>query len=228
MSHDRSVSVSTVIHEEAEEDDDGEQPTGHGPLLLTRVETARHEDGPAAQHEQEQDEEKEQEIPAEDPPPYAEDSIVEQPEKSHLKEEAATNPETDAVEASTSKFTTETGDERETNEYPSSDPPSYADIASAASTSDTQNDTAPTSDENEESTTSPTLPTEAEPTEEAEQHTTKDANVEDSESKTETEEDEEPATKSSIEAEDEVTPGPAEVAKAEAADETEATKTVAD
>jgi hypothetical protein len=228
MSHDRSVSVSTVIHEEVEEDEDGEQPTGHGPLLLTRVETARHEDGPAAQHEQEQDLEKEQEIPAEDPPPYAEDSIIEQPEKPHLKEEAAIEPETDAGEASTSKSATETGDERETNEYPSSDPPSYADIASAASTSDTRNDTAPTPDAIEESSTSPTLPTEAESTEEAEQHTTKDANVEDSESKTETEEDEEPATKSSVEAEDEAAPGPAEVTKAEAADETEATKTVAD
>ncbi|KEQ75380.1 Mob1/phocein [Aureobasidium namibiae CBS 147.97] len=232
MSHDRSVSVSTVIHEEVEEDEDGEQPTGHGPLLLTRVETARHEDGPPAQQEQEQeqDQEKEQEIPAEDPPPYAEDSVLEQPEKSQLTEEALTNPETDAAEASASNSTpeTKTKDEKETDGYPSSDPPSYAEIASTASTSETKNDTAPTSAVEEEPPTDSTSPTKAEPTETSEQDTTRGTNVEDSEPKTETEDDEAPAEKPSFEAEDEAAPKPSEVANSDAADETEATKTVAD
>ncbi|KAH0075099.1 Mob1/phocein, partial [Aureobasidium melanogenum] len=137
MSHDRSVSVSTVIHEEVEEDEDGEQPTGHGPLLLTRVETARHDEEAAGQHEQ--DQEKEQEIPVEDPPPYAEDSAAEQSERSQPKEQEPTvNTETDAGEASNSQPTldAESGIKSETSEYPSSDPPSYADVASAASTSE--------------------------------------------------------------------------------------------
>lgn len=228
MSHDRSVSVSTVIHEEVEEDEDSEQPTGHGPLLLTRVETARHEDGPAAQ--QDQDQEKEQEIPAEDPPPYAEDFVVERPEKPQLKEEATTDTEADVGEASTSNLTTgaETRDEKETNEYPTSDPPSYAEIASAASTSDTPEDTAPTSAAEEGSATDSTSPTEAELTETTEQDITKDTNAEDSEPKTETGENEAPPKKSSVEAEDEAAPKPAEIARSDAADETEATKTVAD
>lgn len=228
MSHDRSVSVSTVIHEEVEEDEDGEQPTGHGPLLLTRVETARHEDGPAAQ--QEQDHEKEQEIPAEDPPPYADDSVVEQPEKPQLKEEATTDTETDVGQASASNHITEpeTRDEKETSDYPSSDPPSYAEIASAASTSDTPEDTAPTSAAEEASATDSTSPTEAELTETSAKNTIKDTDVEDPEPKTETEEVETPATKSSVEAEDEAAPEPEEVARSDAADETEATKTVAD
>jgi hypothetical protein len=229
MSHDRSVSVSTVIHEEVEEDEDSAQPTGHGPLLLTRVETARHEDGPETQQEEEQDHEQEQEIPAEDPPPYPEDSAVEQSEKSHLQEETTTNSETDAGEASTSNPTTEAeaADEKDTSEYPLSDPPSYADIASAASTSETPNDAASSSAAVEESTTDPTLPVEAEPAETPEHNSTKEV-VEDSESKTETEDNEVPAKESSVEAEDDDAPGPAEVANADAADETEATKTVAD
>jgi hypothetical protein len=229
MSHDRSVSVSTVIHEEVEEDEDGEQPTGHGPLLLTRVETVRHEDGPTTQQEQERDHEQEQEIPAEDPPPYPEDSAVEQSEKAQLKEEVATDPDVDAGEASTSDSTTEaeTTDEKDTTQYPSSDPPSYADIASAASTSETSPDTASTSATIEESTTDSTIPVEAESTETPEHSSTKDV-VEDSEPKTETEDNEASAKESSVEAEDEAAPGPAEVANADAADETEATKTVAD
>jgi hypothetical protein len=229
MSHDRSVSVSTVIHEEVEEDEDGEQPTGHGPLLLTRVETVRHEDGPTTQQEQERDHEQEQEIPAEDPPPYPEDSAVEQSEKAQLKEEVATDPDVDAGEASTSDSTTEaeTTDEKDTTQYPSSDPPSYADIASAASTSETSPDTASTSATIEESTTDSTIPVEAESTETPEHSSTKDV-VEDSEPKTETEDNEASAKESSVEAEDEAAPGSAEVANADAADETEATKTVAD
>jgi hypothetical protein len=229
MSHDRSVSVSTVIHEEVEEDEDSAQPTGHGPLLLTRVETARHEDGSATQQEQEQDHEQEQEIPAEDPPPYPEDSDVEQSEKPQLQEEATPNPETDAGEVSISNPTTEAeaADEKDTSEYPSSDPPSYADIASAASTSETPNDAASTSTTTEEATTDSTLPVEAESTKTPEHNSTKEV-VEDSESKTETEDNKVPANESSVEAEDDDAPGPAEVANADAADETEATKTVAD
>jgi hypothetical protein len=229
MSHDRSVSVSTVIHEEVEEDEDSAQPTGHGPLLLTRVETARHEDGAATQQEEEQDHEQEQEIPAEDPPPYPEDSAVEQSEKSQLQEERTTNSETDAGEASTSSPTTEAEmtDEKDTTQYPSSDPPSYADIASAASTSETSHNTASTSATTEEVATDPTLPVEAESTETPEHNSTTEV-VEDSEPKTETEDKEVPAKESSVEAEDEAAPGPAEVANADAADETEATKTVAD
>jgi hypothetical protein len=229
MSHDRSVSVSTVIHEEVEEDEDSAQPTGHGPLLLTRVETARHEDGAATQQEEEQDHEQEQEIPAEDPPPYPKDSAVEQSEKSQLQEERTTNSETDAGEASTSSPTTEAEmtDEKDTTQYPSSDPPSYADIASAASTSETSHNTASTSATTEEVATDPTLPVEAESTETPEHNSTTEV-VEGSEPKTETEDKEVPAKESSVEAEDEAAPGPAEVANADAADETEATKTVAD
>ncbi|KAI4855625.1 Mob1/phocein [Aureobasidium sp. EXF-8846] len=227
MSHDRSVSVSTVIHEEVEEDEDGEQPTGHGPLLLTRVETARHEDGPAPQQEQHQEpgQDQEQEIPAEDPPPYAEDTVVEESEKPQLKNEAAADPETDAGEASTSKPTAE---EETTSEYPSSDPPSYADIASTASTSETPHDTASTSVTNEEPTTDSVTPVEADSTEVLEQDTTDDTKAEHSEFEIETEDNEAPAKVSSVEAEDKTAPGPAEVANADAADETEATKTVAD
>jgi hypothetical protein len=227
MSHDRSVSVSTVIHEEVEEDEDGEQPTGHGPLLLTRVETARHDDGPAPQQEQHQEpgQDQEQEIPAEDPPPYAEDTVVEGSEKPQFKEEAATNLESDVGEASTSKPTTE---EETTSEYPSSDPPSYADIASTASTSETPNDTASTSVTDEEPTTDSVTPVEADSTEALEQDTTDDTKAEHSESEIETEDNEAPAKVSSVEAEDKAAPGPAEVANADAADETEATKTVAD
>jgi hypothetical protein len=232
MSHDRSVSVSTVIHEEVEEDEDGEQPTGHGPLLLTRVETARHEDGPATQQEQhhEPGQEQEQEIPAEDPPPYAEDTVVEESEKSQLKDEAAADPETNAGQGSTSESTTEeeTRDEEKTSEYPSSDPPSYADIASTSSSSETPNDTASTSDTTEESTADKTLPVETESTGIPKQNTTNDTTAEHSESKTEMENHEAPAKVSSVEAEDKAAPGPAEVANADAADETEATKTVAD
>jgi hypothetical protein len=231
MSHDRSVSVSTVIHEEVEEDEDGEQPTGHGPLLLTRVETARHEEPTTLQEQhQDPDEEQEQEIPAEDPPPYAEDTVVGEHEESEPKEETTTNPETDTGEASTSKPTTEeeTRDEEETSEYPSSDPPSYADIASTASTSETLNDTLSTSATTEEPPTDSTLPVEAESTEVLEQNTTNDTKAEHSESKTESQDHEVPAKVSSVEAEDKAAPGPAEVANADAADETEATKTVAD
>lgn len=228
MSHDRSVSVSTVIHEEVEEDEDGEQPTGHGPLLLTRVETARHEDGPAGQ--QEQDHEKKEDIPAEDPPPYADDSVIEHPEKPQLKEKAPTDTDVEAGEASSSNSTTntDTKDENETNDYPSSDPPSYAEIASASGTSETPDDTAPTSAAEEESTKNSILSTEAGTTETPEQNTTKDTDVEDTEPKTETEDNEVPAQKSSVEAEDEAAPKPDEVANSDAADETEATKTVAD
>lgn len=228
MSHDRSVSVSTVIHEEVEEDEDGEQPTGHGPLLLTRVETARHEDGPTGQ--QEQDHEKQEDIPAEDPPPYADDSVIEHPEKPQLKEKAPTDTDVEAGEASSSNSTTntDTKDENETNDYPSSDPPSYAEIASASGTSETPDDTAPTSAAEEESTKNSILSTEAGTTETPEQNTTKDTDVEDTEPKTETEDNDVPATKFSVEAEDEAAPKPDEVANSDAADETEATKTVAD
>ncbi|CAD0095275.1 unnamed protein product [Aureobasidium vineae] len=228
MSHDRSVSVSTVIHEEVEEDEDPEQPTGHGPLLLTRVETARHEEEAAARQAQEQ--EKEPEIPAEDPPPYAEESAAEQSEKTQPQEEESTsNLETDAGEASTSKSTPddETGDEQETSEYPSSDPPSYAEIASAASTSETANDTPSTSAASEEPATDPASPIEAELTETSVQNATEDTKTEESELEAETETTEVPK-ESAIQAEVEAAPEPAEVAEADAADETEATKTVAD
>lgn len=50
---DRAVSVATVIHEEVEEDDDGDQSTvdlPSAPPELTRVETAKH-DGPSSQDE---------------------------------------------------------------------------------------------------------------------------------------------------------------------------------
>lgn len=228
MSHDRSVSVSTVIHEEVEEDEDGDQPTGHGPLLLTRVETARHDEEASVQEEQ--DHEKEQEIPAEDPPPYAEDSAVEQPEKSHPKEEEpAATAETDAGEASNSLPTeeTETGGKRETSEYPSSDPPSYADVALAASASETSEDTASTSAATEESNTESAPGADTESTETTEQEVTKETEAE-SETKAETEHTNASAKESAVEAEDEAAPKPAEVAEADAADETEATKTVAD
>lgn len=228
MSHDRSVSVSTVIHEEVEEDEDGDQPTGHGPLLLTRVETARHDEEAPAQEEQ--DHEKEQEIPAEDPPPYAEGSAVEQTEKPHSKEEEpAATAETDAGEASNSQPTeeTETGGKSETSEYPSSDPPSYADVASAASASATPDDTASTSAAVEESNAEPAPPADAESNETAEQEATKETAAA-SETKAETEHTNASAKESAIEAEDEAAPKPTEVAGADAADETEATKTVAD
>ncbi|KAG9533606.1 Mob1/phocein, partial [Aureobasidium melanogenum] len=230
MSHDRSVSVSTVIHEEVEEDEDGEQPTGHGPLLLTRVETARHGEEAAGQHEQNQEKEQEQEIPAEDPPPYAEGSAAEQPEKSELEEEEPTaNTEIDAGEPSNSQPTleTESGGKNETIEYPSSDPPSYADAASAASTSETPEDTASASAAIEESTTESAPPVEAESDEMAEQEATKDTEAK-SEPKAEIEHNDALAKESAVEAEDEAAHEPAEVAEADAADETEATKTVAD
>ncbi|CAD0088458.1 unnamed protein product, partial [Aureobasidium mustum] len=228
MSHDRSVSVSTVIHEEVEEDEDSEQPTGHGPLLLTRVETARHDEEPAGQ--QEEDQEKEQEIPAEDPPPYPESSAAEQPEKSQSEEQEPTSKtETDAAEASSSQHTSETASEgkNETSEYPASDPPSYADVASAASTSETPDDNASASAAAEESTTESASPVNAESQEMTEQETTKDTEAE-SEPKTETEHNDVPAKEFAVEAEDEAAPEPSQVAKADAADETEATKTVAD
>ncbi|CAD0108684.1 unnamed protein product [Aureobasidium uvarum] len=229
MSHDRSVSVSTVIHEEVEEDEDPEQPTGHGPLLLTRVETARHEEEAAAA-QQAQEQEKEQEIPAEDPPPYAEESVAEQSEKTRPKEEeSAPNLEADAGEASTSNSTPddEMEDEQTTSEYPSSDPPSYAEIASAASTSETPNDTSSTSADSDEPTTDPASPVEAESTETSVQNATEDTKTEETELKAETETTE-VSKESAVEAEDVTAPDPAEVAKADAADETEATKTVAD
>ncbi|KAH0372175.1 Mob1/phocein, partial [Aureobasidium melanogenum] len=228
MSHDRPLSVSTVIHEEVEEDEDGEQPTGHGPLLLTRVETARH--GEEAPHQEEHDQEKEQEMPAEDPPPYAEDSAVKQPEKSQPKEQQPTaNTETDAGEAPGSQSTLddESGVKTETSEYPSSDPPSYADVASAASTSETPEDTASAPAATEESTTESAPPVEAESNETTEQEATKDTEAK-SESKAETEHTDASTKEPAVEAEDEAAPEPAEVAQADAVDETEATKTVAD
>ncbi|KAI4720731.1 Mob1/phocein [Aureobasidium sp. EXF-10727] len=229
MSHDRSVSVSTVIHEEVEEDEDPDQPTGHGPLLLTRVETARHEEEAAAQKAQGQ--EQDQEIPAEDPPPYAEDPAAQKHEEAQpIEEESTPHSETDAEKASTSNTApdTETGDESETSGYPSSDPPSYAEIASAASTSEQAIETPSTSATSDEPTTDPAPRLEADSTETSVQNATEETKMEKSEPKAETETPEAPAKESAIEAEDEAAPSPQRLPKADAADETEATKTVAD
>ncbi|THZ36835.1 Mob1/phocein [Aureobasidium pullulans] len=232
MSHDRSVSVSTVIHEEVEEDEDADQPNGHGPALLRRVETVRHnEETPARQHEeQEQQQEQEQDIPAEDPPPYPEDTAEPQPEKSQSTEnEPTTNTDVEVGEASSSNPTKENEEEAgETSNYPTTDPPSYAEIASAAeSTEESSAETASASDTIEDSTTEASSTAE-ESKESTEPISAEEAKPEESEIEVESEKTEITTKEPAVEAEDDGAPKPKDVAESESADETEATKTVAD
>ncbi|KAI5202325.1 Mob1/phocein [Aureobasidium subglaciale] len=237
MSHDRSVSVSTVIHEEVEEDEDSEHPTGHAPPMLTRIETARHDEENPTQPEQEQEEEQEQIIPTGDPPPYTADSEVEQAEQfSPDRAGPSASHQTDAG-ASSSEAVTETGTEdvETTDGYPSTDPPSYAEIASAADATETPSTASATTDAPiDEAITeaSSTAADEQESKEAPEEVPTTvseaEAETTQAEPKLEPEDDDSLTIELAVEAQDETAPKPAEVAEAEAADAEEATKTVAD
>ncbi|KAI5207953.1 hypothetical protein AUEXF2481DRAFT_9 [Aureobasidium subglaciale EXF-2481] len=229
MSHDRSVSVSTVIHEEVEEDEDSEHPTGHAPPMLTRIETARHDEEPSTQQGQEQEEEQEQTIPAGDPPPYTEDSEVEQAEQfSPDRAAPSADNHTDAG-ASSSEAMAETGTEEgeTTNEYPLTDPPSYAEIASAADATEAPSmNTAATDATLDEVNTAEVPSTAAD--EQDSKETPEETSTTVSEAEVKTTHTEPEVEPEDGKAQDETAPKPAEVAKAEAADAEEATKTVAD
>jgi hypothetical protein len=247
----RSVSVSTVIHEEVEDDEDLEQQTSHAAPELTRVDTVRQVEHPT-DHEQQQpeeveeDEQSKQEIHVEDPPPYPENSTEPEADTKH-----DTENETDVQEASSSKPTHDT--ETEEQSYPSTGPPSYAEVATASeraetlSTDDhvaTAEDDAPTEttshaedeseDTAEQNSTEKTTPDDLEPETESENTDTPSEEEEKANTETQDKDASEPLEANEAQAADETEANEAqavdetEANEAQAADETEATKTVAE
>lgn len=202
---DRAASISTVIHEEVEEEDDGEQSTGSLPYAapeLTRVDTVQHADGPANQQESA--------VSVEDPPPYPEGTTEQEPEKA---QSSTSEPSAEQVTEEASSSTKEA--DKEQGELPTTEPPSYAEITSASeSADDTAANSAPDSEE----------------TKAAEQdsgETQEETPAEDSESKSKEVETASGEVKSDKE-EEKGTAKPMDPTESDAADETEATKTVAD
>lgn len=218
MSHDRNVSVSTVIHEEVEEDDDdGEQPISDSPSgapELTRIETARHDEAPTDQ---------EHDIPAEDPPPYPEDTSTDDPEMDLTDPESSTDADVSTEEEPVAEPSEETDTKQD--EHLPNDPPSYAEIASSSqSEEESSTEASPAATEEATSTSS----TADEPVEDEPEEATDDATTKEPEPESKSEDAEAASKESVVAEEDETAAEPMEPTEAEAADETEAPRTVAD